>query len=83
MYYRVSNVLEQIDSIENLSDSEDILIVLTLEEWKETCKQNAIYTYYIDFENISFSKSEVYKDLIAGTFLIPKKGEECYILPPF
>lgn len=77
MYYRVSNVLEQIDSIENLSESEDVLVVLTLEEWKETCKQNAIYTYYIDFENISFSKSEVYKDIIAGTFFIPKKGEEC------
>ncbi len=77
MYYRISNVLEQVESVENLPESEDILVVLTLDEWREICKENAIYTYYVDFENISVSKSEVYKDIIAGTFFIPKKGESC------
>lgn len=75
MYFKLNRELEQIDSIENLSDKEDVIVVLTFEEWKEVCKKNDIYSNYIDFNKISFSKSEVYRDIIVGTFYIPKMGK--------
>jgi len=77
MYYRVSNELVEIDCIENLSNDEDIVVVLTLDEWHNACKEKGLSTYYVDFDNIKVSKSEVYRDIIAGTFFIPKMGKEC------
>ena len=39
MYFKLNRELEQIGSIENLSDKEDVIVVLTFEEWKEVCKK--------------------------------------------
>lgn len=76
MYYKIANELEEIESLDNVREKEDVVILLTLEQWHEACRDKGIPTYYADFDNINFSKSEVYRDVIVGTFFIPKMGKD-------
>lgn len=76
MYFKVANELKEIENLDNVGEKDDVVILLTLDQWHEACRDKGIPTYYADFDNISFSKSEVYRDVIVGTFFIPKMGED-------
>ena len=37
MYYKVDNELKEIESLDNVSEKDDVVILLTLEQWHEAC----------------------------------------------
>ena len=48
MYYKVDNELKEIENLDNVSDKDDVVILLTLEQWHEACRDKGIPTYYAE-----------------------------------